>query len=136
MTLTETMGSPLVVIVRYVLLACGFLFLYFDSCRQSAVKGTHIRYVYSSLCRVLQFPAVLWPLTGVVNNAVHGLALWAFIDFCLFLMMLALVRMFHKSKDDDFWTSFKTKSKAKLKSIVSKLKSSVSQGKVPAPSPA
>lgn len=107
--------------VRIALTVGGFLFLHFNGHRMRAKKNSHERYVYASCCRVLQYPALLWPVTNTLVDVTTKWWLLVIIDAILLWLIFTLVKRFRDDDDDNFWSQLNKKIKNKTRLFFERL---------------
>lgn len=122
-------------LVYFLLLPFLFAFYLANKRRIEAVRGTSERYHFASLCRLLQWPSMAFPLSGALYHVSDGSFYLLPLDFITFYFVLVVVRTFSKDDDEDFWGKFKKKMKRvtkNLRATASKLAPKLT----PAPQPA
>lgn len=103
--------------IYFALLPFLFAFYVVEMRRMRSVRGSRARYVCASLCRVLQYPALLFPLVGLLYHVLDQSFYLLPLDCFTFYFVFLAVRAFRRDDDEDFWSKLKKKLKRAVKSL-------------------
>lgn len=105
-------GAEIPVVVKVILIVLTFASMAWiagEVMRRTYSKGTHARYVWSSVERTARYPAILYLLVSAILNAT------VFKDWPMFgldglgvaIHLMLIEEKKRHGEDDDFWTTFK-----------------------------